>query len=221
MAVILELTVAPEAFEIGQILTIPRVGSLTLETLVPLGDAAIPLLRLHDDDDDDDIEAFEGYVRDDERVRGLELVNDVNGQHLYAIDWDISEDELFTAIRESGAHVLDATGTQDRWEFRLWFPDHEHVSRFNEILEEVSIQIDVEGIYNPTNPEAGPWYGLTKPQRDALGRAVEAGYYDIPRRISTNELADEFDISDQALTERLRRAIGTLARNAILIEDSD
>lgn len=217
MAVILELTVAPEAFEIGQILTLPKVGSLTLETLVPLGDAAIPLLRLHDDGYDE----FERAVRADERVRGLERVNGADGQHLYAIDWDISEDEFFTAIRESDGHVLDATGTRDRWEFRLWFPDHEHVSRFNEILEEVAIPIEVQAIYNPTKPDAGPWYGLTKPQRDALARAVEAGYYDIPRRISTSELAGEFDISDQALTERLRRAIGTLTSNAILIDDTE
>jgi predicted DNA binding protein len=211
----LELTVAPDAFEIGQILAVPAVSSLTLETLVPLGDAAIPLVRLHDEGHQE----FERHVRDDERVQALDRVNGSAGQHLYAIDWDVADDEFFTAIRESDAHVLDATGTRERWEFRLWFPDHDHVSRFNAILEETSIPIDVQGIYNPTKPDAGPWYGLTKPQRDALGRAVEAGYYDIPRRISTNELADEFDISDQALTERLRRAIATLARNAILVDD--
>ncbi|WP_249361517.1 helix-turn-helix domain-containing protein [Haloterrigena sp. H1] len=33
------------------------------------------------------------------------------------------------------------------------------------------------------------------------------GYYDIPRGCTTAELADELGISDQAVTERLRRAI--------------
>jgi predicted DNA binding protein len=47
--------------------------------------------------------------------------------------------------------------------------------------------------------------------------AVEEGYYSIPRGISTKELAEEFDISDQALTERLRRAIITLVTNTLAV----
>jgi len=60
---------------------------------------------------------------------------------------------------------------------------------------------------NPTRPESGPWYGLTPLQRDTLIQAVQGGYYSIPRGVSTQELAETFDISDQAVTERLRRAI--------------
>lgn len=216
MAVILELTVAPETFEIGQILAVPRVSSVTLETLVPLGESAIPLVRLHHDGHAE----FERQVRNDERVRSMKLVNDHDGERLYALDWDVSGDQFFQAIRRTEAHVLEATGTTDRWEFRLWFPDHELLSAFQRELDEADLAIEVQGIYNPTRPDAGPWYGLTKPQRDALSRAVAAGYYDIPRRISTNELAAEFDISDQALTERLRRAIRTLTTNALLIEET-
>lgn len=219
MAVILELTMDPEAFEIGQILPVPASSSLTLETLVPLGDAAIPLVRLHNKDGDE----FERHAEADDRVRSINRVDgeEEEEESLYALDWDVSGDEFFQAIRESEGHVLDATGTRERWEFRLWFPDHEHVSRFNEISESAGIPFEVQSIFNPTKPDAGPWFGLTKPQRDALGRAVRAGYYDIPRRISTNELAAEFDISDQALTERLRRAIGTLTRNALLVSESE
>lgn len=218
MAVIVELTVQPEAFEIGRILSVPDVSSVTLETLVPLGDVAIPLVRLHDGDDD---EKFQQLVSGDTHVRSMSHVNGTDDESLYALDWDVSDDEFFAAVRESQAHVLDATGTSERWEFRLWFPDHDHVSRFNEILEEVDIPVEVRAIYNPTKPDAGPWFGLTKPQRDTLVEAVEAGYYDIPRRISTNELAEEFGISDQAVTERLRRAVATLTGNAMHVDEED
>jgi predicted DNA binding protein len=34
--------------------------------------------------------------------------------------------------------------------------------------------------------------------------------------MSTQELAEEFDISDQAVTERLRRAIMTLTENTLI-----
>lgn len=213
MAVILELSVAPTAFEIGQILGVPDAGSVTMETLVPLGEETIPFVRLHDDGRD----IFERTVRADDRVRDMELVSENGDQCLYALDWDVSEDAFFAAIQESEGHVLDATGTTDRWQFQLWFPDHDHLSSFDARLDDVSIPFEVSGIYNPTKPDAGPWFGLTKPQRDTLVRAVEAGYYSIPRRISTNELAKEFDISDQAVTERLRRAVATLTTNALIV----
>jgi len=45
------------------------------------------------------------------------------------------------------------------------------------------------------------------------------GYYDIPRGCTTAELADELGISDQATTERLRRAIGAFTRHALLTPD--
>ena len=65
-------------------------------------------------------------------------------------------------------------------------------------------------------PETGLWYGLTEAQRDALVLAVEGGYYSIPREMSTNDLGRALEISDQAVTERLRRAIATLTENTLV-----
>nr|WP_280588312.1 hypothetical protein [Halorubrum sp. Boch-26] len=39
--------------------------------------------------------------------------------------------------------------------------------------------------------------------------------------MSTQELADGFDISDQAVTERLRRGIDTLVANTLLVDEGD
>nr|WP_222863711.1 helix-turn-helix domain-containing protein [Natronococcus pandeyae] len=41
--------------------------------------------------------------------------------------------------------------------------------------------------------------------------AVRHGYFEIPRRISLEELAAELGVTHQALSERLRRASDTLA----------
>ena len=80
---------------------------------------------------------------------------------------------------------------------------------------EEEIDVTIERIYNPTKPDAGPWYGLTPPQRETLTYAVEHGYYSLPRGVSTKELGAEFGISDQAVTERLRRGITTLVSNTV------
>ncbi|RLM81550.1 helix-turn-helix domain-containing protein, partial [Halobellus sp. Atlit-38R] len=65
------------------------------------------------------------------------------------------------------------------------------------------------------------WYGLSEPQREALTLAVQMGYYDIPRGCTTQELASELGISDQAVTERLRRAIGAFVRRALLTPEPE
>jgi len=120
-----------------------------------------------------------------------------------------------------GAALLGATGGADRWEIELRFPSHETLSDFQAYYVDHDIPVSIEKIYNPTKPDAGPWYGLTAVQRETLTNAVEDGYYSLPRRISTKELAAEFDVSDQAVTERLRRGISTLVTNTLLAAERE
>ncbi len=65
------------------------------------------------------------------------------------------------------------------------------------------------------------WYGVTQAQRETLMRAVQGGYYSIPRRMSTQDLADDLGISDQAVTERLRRAIVALTENTLIAMEEE
>jgi hypothetical protein len=46
---------------------------------------------------------------------------------------------------------------------------------------------------------------LTDRQREILYHAVEHGYYEIPRKINTSDLAQNFGISQSALSEHLRK----------------
>ncbi len=217
MSVIVELSIEPDEFELGRILVLSGATNLTLETMVPLGERSIPFFRLFDDDSTE----FERAVRDHDAVDRLELVNRHDGESLYALEWRTADDAFLTLITEANAHLLEASGTPDAWQFELRFPSHDQVTGFAEACADNDITFDIERVFNPTRPDAGPWYGLTKPQRETLVYAVEQGYYAIPRQVSTNELAEDLGISDQAVTERLRRAIGTLTRNTLVtIENS-
>ena len=62
-------------------------------------------------------------------------------------------------------------------------------------------------------------FGLTEGQYHALLTAVEHGYYDVPQRRTLKELAEEFDISHQALSERLRRGTESLIEDTLLVGD--
>lgn len=51
-----------------------------------------------------------------------------------------------------------------------------------------------------------PFESLTDRQREVLQVAFERGYYDVPRRASTAELAAELDLDDSTVSEHLQRA---------------
>jgi predicted DNA binding protein len=215
MSVIVALSLPADEFELGRILDIQDDASVVLETMVPLGGRSIPFFRRFDGMG----ETFEAAISDHPAVDDIHVVSSHDGETLYALDWVISDDSFFDGIQQADAHVLEATGTARTWSFELRFPTHESLSAFREYCVGVDIPIDIKRVFNPTRPDAGPWFGLTGPQRAMLTRAVEAGYYSIPRQTSTKTLAEEFDISDQAVTERLRRAIDTLVTNTLDVAD--
>ncbi|MFB6299320.1 MAG: helix-turn-helix domain-containing protein [Halobacteriales archaeon] len=188
--------------------------SITLETMVPMGERAVPFFRLHDGRN-----PFEATVSDHVAVDDIHVVSTHNDETLYALDWAIGSETFFEGIVKMGAHVMEATGTADTWGFELRFPFHETLSDFQAYCAEVLLPITVKRIYNPTKPDAGPWFGLTVAQREMLTQAVKRSYYAIPRQTSTQALADQFGISDQAVTERLRRGIGTLVTNTLLLTE--
>jgi predicted DNA binding protein len=218
MSVIVELTVPADAFELGRILTVEGQTGVVLETMVPLSKQSVPFFSLTESARD----AFEKQVRSHPSVHGIHVVNTHDGETLYALDWAVSSDAFFEAVLANQGSILDAKGDMRSWAFQLRFESHGDLSGFQESCTAADISVEIERLYNPTKPDAGPWYGLTQPQREALTRAVDGGYYSIPRQMSTADLAAEFDISDQAVTERLRRAIISLVANTLLLsENSD
>ena len=216
MAVIVDLALPSQQFELGRILGMKGDTSVVLETMVPLGERTVPFFRVHGEEN-----GFEKSVRGHSAVTDITVVSTHNGEVLYALDWDISDDTFFDGLIEADANLLEARGVTETWSFELRFPSHDRLSVFQRHCTEYGIPIDIKRLYNPTKPGAGPWYGLSAPQRFTLARAVESGYYSIPRQMSTQELAVEFDITDQAVTERLRRAIRNLVTSTLLLTEQD
>jgi len=56
---------------------------------------------------------------------------------------------------------------------------------------------------------------LTGTERETLERAVEAGYYDDPRRATLSDLAESFGISEAAVSKRLRSAERKLVTQSV------
>lgn len=214
MSVIVTLSISAEEFKLGRVLRVEGNAVVSLESIVPLGEESIPFFRVQGGR-----ESFESTARDHHSVNRIRLVSTHEDEALYALDWNTTQNGFFEGITATNGYVLEANGTPSEWTFDLRFNTHESLATFQEHCMNSSIPIEVQRIYNPTKPEAGPWYGLSGPQRETLTRAVRRGYYDIPRQCSTKELADDFDLSDQAVIERLRRGIDNLVTNTILVSE--
>lgn len=217
MSVIVEFRVPPVDFELGRILSVEGTSSVELESLVPTGEATVPLFWIHDTEQDSFVQSVQRHPT----VNSASAVDEFEDRTLFTLDWDANRDHLFRGIDANDGQLLGATGTPDDWEFELRFPDHGALSAFTAHCEDAQIPLDVVRIYNPAEPEAGAWYGLTEAQREALQLAARQGYYDIPRRRTTQQLADELGISDQAVTERLRRAIVALVNHTLVPAESE
>jgi hypothetical protein len=61
---------------------------------------------------------------------------------------------------------------------------------------------------------------LTPVQRRTLVVAIEQGYFEIPRQSTLDDLAADLGVSKQAVSERLRRALGAVAVDAVDESDS-
>ena len=75
---------------------------------------------------------------------------------------------------------------------------------FARAAEEINIEVEATGEYAPEQP--GILDRMTDRQYEALVAAYELGYYETPRTVSFEEVADELDCAPSTANELLRRA---------------
>lgn len=201
MSTIVEITVPAADFELGRSLQPTGEGArFELERMVPTSDRIIPYFWAHDADTD----SLTASLNDDESILEASLLDEFDGQALFRIVWPADINGLVQTLTNHEATILEAVGTGERWEFQLRFPDEADISAFRADCDQAGVKLDLQRLYHPAEPETDQ-SALTPTQRETLLSALEEGYFDIPRRITTEELAEQLDISDQALNERLRR----------------
>ncbi|MCL7417904.1 MAG: helix-turn-helix domain-containing protein, partial [Halalkalicoccus sp.] len=164
-----------------------------------------------------DREAFETAARDDPSVEDLTKVDELDTAVLYRAKWIRNVESVVYAYTETGAVLLDATGHDERWELQLRFDSEADVTQFKEYIDANGFVLDLTRLYHPSSPTTESHCSITETQRETLIAGLRSGYYEIPRETTPSELAEEFEISPQALSKRFRRAHKALAENAVLI----
>jgi predicted DNA binding protein len=212
MAVIVELTIKPEDFDLGRVTAVTDDMHIELERVVPTGGDVMPFFWARGSD----FEQFEQAVRENRIVEQLQAVARVGDRVLYHVYWGETVSSLTTILTESQATILEAQGNSP-WMFRLRFNDHAGLTEFHNLSHDAGIDFHVERIYTLTEEETGVYtFDITQQQQEALVAAVAGGYFEVPRQTTLKEIAEEIGISPQAASERIRRGADTVLRKVLL-----
>ncbi len=209
MSIIVDYEIPASQFLLGE--TLQRVPGIEIELdrMVPVGTTAIPYFWLTNDER----ERFERVLDRESDLSG-EVVDELDGRTLYRTSWDAVDKPFLEALLSCDAVLLRGNGDADSWEVRLRFPDSESLSAFHSTCRDAGVDVRVERLYHDGGaPSTGSL--MTESQRELVERAYDEGYFDIPRQVTLEGLAEQLDISDQAVSERLRRGLEALVETTV------
>lgn len=154
----------------------------------------------------DDVEGALRSWRDSPAVDELSLASQTTAGAVYHLTWHDDPPDFLEHVRKTDGVVRSATARGTSWTFELRFPDAVSASAFYGAYAR-DHTFDIEALSAGEIGEMTRGGEPTAKQREALRRAFEAGYYEVPRRTTLAEIADELDISTAALSQRLRRGL--------------
>lgn len=212
MTVIVDITVSSEDFTLGQTMQAVPDSRIEVEQLVPASELALPYFWVEQVNAD----AAEAALRDQPAVKSIRRADALDGKILFRIEWTEDVDSFLANLVEYEAAVLEATGTDDEWQFQLRFRSYEVLSSFYRACVDDGVGMKLDRVHNPVEAASSARFGLTEDQENTLIAAFEAGYFDIPRETTIQELGEILDISDSAVSQRLRRAESALIAATLL-----
>lgn len=217
MSVIAEFSIPAEEFALDE--TLERRPELTfnIDRVVAHNTTqVVPFVRVKHGE----LEGLTEILEADTSVEEAELFGETDEERFYRLVWDDTAQVVGYMVNGHGATVQEATATDGEWHLRVLFPERSGLSATNEYANESEFTLDVKRIYGVDGVEQAR-YNLTEQQHDTLTQAIEKGYYDIPRGTDAQELADDLDISHQALSERVRRAHKSLIRSTLAVDEDE
>lgn len=164
-------------------------------------------------------DSFENAAEDDDSIRNLQQLDTFEDAEtaLYRAEWSDPVEALVYAYTQAGAIILEAIGQDGEWELRIRFDNPEALELFQEHCRNHDVEFDLERLYRTSQPRTGGQYGLTEKQQEALVTARKAGYFEPSGDTSLEDVARELGITQQSLSDRLRRGYDTLIANTLLV----
>jgi predicted DNA binding protein len=212
MSTIVEASIPADQFALRHALSELTNPAFEIVRLVAHGeDAVMPFLWATAED----MDTLPDVLYDDPSTRNVEILTELDEEYMFRMEWTAHIRVILHILLEEDATILDATATDESWTLRVLFPEHESVSTTHEFCAEYDIDLRFDSIYQLSDSIRRGKYGLTEAQYESILDAFERGYYEVPRQAQLDEIAEDSDVSHQALSERLRRGHGRLIENTL------
>lgn len=186
--------------------------TIELDRIVPTGDAVIPYFWISADDTDKlttDLSADIG-------INQVKVIDQVEKQMFVRIDWNLTHESILTAIVNTEITLLSGIGKEKQWTFEVRASKQQDLSDFQTYCRNHDIPIELTGLHAVSTLKSDREFDLTDGQRNALVLAYSSGYFDSPRDATQDDLADELEITRQAVSSRLQRGMRRLVASTLI-----
>jgi predicted DNA binding protein len=185
---------------------------IELDRVVPTDGAIIPYFWV----EDANVAAIDMSDVAHPGIQDIRVVDNVNGEAFIRIEWDFDYESVLTAIIETKAELISAIGTHAQWTFDIRGDDQQAISDFHTYCQDHDIPLELTQLHALSPLQSGYEYNLTEAQREALTLAYARGYYDSPRQLPQQALAEELGITRQAVASRLQRGTRRLIASTVI-----
>jgi predicted DNA binding protein len=156
-----------------------------------------------------DFDAFEAALPDDPTILEHELIDDEGDQRLYRVVINRAVSTNPGEIdRKTGASRLSIETSAEGAVLEVRLPGRETLQEYVRLLRNEGFTVELLPAHPASKPTGG--LGLSEKQANALQMANEKGYFEVPRETDLATLADELTVSEQALSERIRRGLSAV-----------
>jgi len=207
-----EFHVPAEAFALHQTLTAVPEATIETERVVATDELLTPYFWVQTDD----IERFDRALENDTSIEGRRQLDRFNRSALYRATWTENTDAIVYAYTEVGATILEASGQREEWKMAIRFDDRENLEQFQAYCGTAKIPFRLTKLHELSEPRPASAYDLTPSQYEALYTAWKMGYY-TDSTVTLTDVAEELEIAQQSLSERLQRGYQTLLENTIAV----
>lgn len=212
MAIEASFTVDQPEFPLNAVFEELPDATIELDRVVPTIDAVVPYFWIYADGVDDLTTDLSG----DKGVDDMRIVDELDDQLLVRIDWNMDHESVLTAIVETDVTLLSGMGDATNWTFEVRSEDQQTVSAFQSYCRANGIPIQLTQLHALSPIDSDRDHDLTEGQREALLLAYSRGYFDSPRTATQADLADDLEISHQAVSSRLQRGTRRLVASSLV-----
>lgn len=212
MAIEASFTIEQADFPLSAVFENLPEATIELDRVVPTSNAVIPYFWIYADDTAN----LTTDLSEDIGVDQVKIIDEVEDQIFVRIDWNLDHESVLTAIVNTDVTLLSGIGNNEQWTFEVRASAQEEISEFQTYCHDRDIPLQLTQLHALASLDSDREFDLTEGQQQALVLAYSRGYFDSPRDATQEDLADELEITRQAVSSRLQRGIRRLVASTLI-----